>query len=148
MFVRRSVSEDEGGPVIREETKTSAGRRLELLPVAVEALKKHRLRQNEERLRYRGLWRDLGLIFPSTTGTIYAPQQPPPPLLQAILKRAGLPEIRLYDLRHTFATLVFENKEQLKLVSEMLGHSSVISCPPALSFRIQGKPRWFLRWPR
>jgi hypothetical protein len=30
--------------------RTSAGRRLKLLPVAVEALKKHRLRQNEERL--------------------------------------------------------------------------------------------------
>jgi integrase len=42
-----------------------------------------------------------------------------------LLKRAGLPDIRLYDLRHTFATLMFENKEQLKLVSEMLGHASV-----------------------
>jgi integrase len=28
-------------------------------------------------------------------------------------------------LRHTFARLIFENKEQLKLVSEMLGHASV-----------------------
>ena len=38
-----------------------------------------------------------------------------------LLKKAGLPDIRLYDLRHTFATLMFENREQLKLVSEMLG---------------------------
>ena len=42
-----------------------------------------------------------------------------------LLRRAGLPDIRLYDLRHTFATLMFENSEQLKLVSEMLGHRSV-----------------------
>jgi hypothetical protein len=42
-----------------------------------------------------------------------------------LLKRAGLPNIRLYDLRHTFATLMFESSEQLKLVSEMLGHASV-----------------------
>ena len=42
-----------------------------------------------------------------------------------LLKKAGLPDIRLYDLRHTFATLMFENSEQLKLVSEMLGHASV-----------------------
>jgi integrase len=125
MFVRRSVSEDEGRPVIREETKTSAGRRLELLPVAVEALKKHRLRQNEERLRYRGLWRDLGLIFPSTTGTIMRRNNLHRRSYKPLLKRAGLPDIRLYDLRHTFATLMFENKEQLKLVSEMLGHASV-----------------------
>jgi integrase len=42
-----------------------------------------------------------------------------------LLAAAGLPDIRLYDLRHTFATLMFENDEQLKLVSEMLGHSSI-----------------------
>ncbi len=41
------------------------------------------------------------------------------------MKKAGLPDIRLYDLRHTFATLMFENREQLKFVSEMLGHASV-----------------------
>jgi integrase len=40
-----------------------------------------------------------------------------------LLKQAGLPNIRLYDLRHTFATLMFENREQLKLVSKMLGHA-------------------------
>ena len=125
MSVRRSVSEDEGGPVIREETKTSAGRRLELLPVAVEALKKHRLRQNEERLRCRGLWRDLGLIFPSTTGTIMRRNNLHRRSYKPLLRKAGLPDIRLCDLRHTFATLMFENKEQLKLVSEMLGHASV-----------------------
>ena len=125
LSVRSSVSEDEGGPVIREETKTSAGRRLELLPVAVEALKKHRLRQNEERLRYQGLWRDLGLIFPSTTGTIMRRNNLHRRSYKPLLRRAGLPDIRLYDLRHTFATLMFENREQLKLVSEMLGHASV-----------------------
>jgi integrase len=42
-----------------------------------------------------------------------------------LLKKSGLPEIRLYDLRHTFATLMFKNREQLKLVSEMLGHASI-----------------------
>ncbi len=34
-----------------------------------------------------------------------------------------LGDIRLYGLRHTFTTLMFENSEQLKLVSEMLGHA-------------------------
>jgi integrase len=125
LSVRRSVSEDEGGPVMREETKTSGGRRLELLPVAVEALKKHRFRQNEERLRYRGLWTDLDLVFPSTTGTIMRRNNLHRRSYKPLLKRAGLPDIRLYDLRHTFATLMFENREQLKLVSEMLGHASV-----------------------
>jgi hypothetical protein len=42
-----------------------------------------------------------------------------------LLRRAGLPDIRLYELKHTFATLMFENREQLRLVSEMPGHISV-----------------------
>ena len=42
-----------------------------------------------------------------------------------LLRRAGLPDIRLYDLTHTFATLMLENKEQLRPVSGMPGHASV-----------------------
>jgi len=117
LSVRRLVSEDEGGPVIGEETKTSTGSRLELLPVAIETLKKHRVRQTKERLRYSGLWRDLGLVFPSTTGTIMRRNNLHRHSYKPLLKRAGLPDIRLYDLRYTFATLMFENREQLKRAS-------------------------------
>jgi integrase len=41
-----------------------------------------------------------------------------------ILKRVGLPEIRLYDLRHTAATLALTVGVSPKVVSEQLGHSS------------------------
>ena len=42
-----------------------------------------------------------------------------------ILKRAGLPQIRLYDLRHSHATLLLAADEHLKVVSERLGHSTI-----------------------
>jgi integrase len=42
-----------------------------------------------------------------------------------ILKRAGLPNIRLYDLRHTAATLGLIVGVSPKVVSEQLGHTSV-----------------------
>ncbi len=42
-----------------------------------------------------------------------------------LLKRAGLPDIRFHDLRHTFATLLLERGVHIKAVSELLGHSSV-----------------------
>jgi integrase len=126
LFVRRVVSEDESGFVLREETKSSGvGRRLELSSVAIEALKRHRIRQHQEHLKYRGVWEDLGLIFPSTKGTIMRRNNLHRRSYKPLLAAAGLPDIRLYDLRHTFATLMFENDEQLKLVSEMLGHSSI-----------------------
>jgi integrase len=42
-----------------------------------------------------------------------------------ILKKAGLPNIRLYDLRHTAATLGLIVGVSPKVVSEQLGHTSV-----------------------
>ena len=42
------------------------------------------------------------------------------------MKEAGLPRIRLYDLRHTCATLLLLAEENPKVVSERLGHSTVV----------------------
>ncbi len=39
--------------------------------------------------------------------------------------KAGLPRIRFHDLRHTAATLLLLRRVHPKIVSEMLGHSSV-----------------------
>jgi hypothetical protein len=41
-----------------------------------------------------------------------------------LLANAGLPNIRLYDLRHTCATLLLSRGEHPKIVGERLGHSS------------------------
>jgi len=42
-----------------------------------------------------------------------------------LLKGAGLPEIRFHDLRHTCATLLLTRNVNPKIVSEMLGHSTI-----------------------
>ena len=41
-----------------------------------------------------------------------------------LLKAAGVPLVRLYDLRHTSASLALASGEHVKVVSERLGHSS------------------------
>jgi integrase len=41
------------------------------------------------------------------------------------LKRAGLPEIRFHDLRHTAATLLLAEGVHPKIVQERLGHSQI-----------------------
>ncbi len=41
------------------------------------------------------------------------------------LERAELPDIRLYDLRNTFATLWLESGEHPKILQETLGHSRI-----------------------
>jgi integrase len=42
-----------------------------------------------------------------------------------LLRKAGLPKIRLYDLRHTTATLLLQAGENPKIVSECLSHASI-----------------------
>ena len=42
-----------------------------------------------------------------------------------LLKRAGLPQIRFHDLRHTCATLLLDRNVNPKIVSEMLGHATI-----------------------
>jgi integrase len=41
------------------------------------------------------------------------------------LRRAKLPEIRLHDLRHTFASLLIAQGAHPKLISEQLGHAGI-----------------------
>ena len=43
----------------------------------------------------------------------------------ARVRDAGLPKIRLHDLRHTYATLALQAGVHPKVVQERLGHSSI-----------------------
>jgi len=42
-----------------------------------------------------------------------------------MLGDAAPPAIRLHDLRHTHATILLRDRENVKVVSERLGHASV-----------------------
>ena len=43
----------------------------------------------------------------------------------AFLKKYGITDIRFHDLRHTFATLLIESDVSMKVVQELLGHSTI-----------------------
>ena len=62
-------------------------------------------------------------IFPSPTGGIMEPGAVRKKL-KRILKRAGLEELRMHDLRHTYATLALQNGVDVKTLSGILGHYS------------------------
>jgi integrase len=124
--VRRSLSKDDDGRLVIKATKTERGRTIALLPQVVEALRAHRKRQAEERLKYSGLWRDEDLVFPSTTGSTMSWNNLVGRNLKPLMRAAGLPQgTRPYDLRHTFATLMLEQGENPKVVQEVLGHSHI-----------------------
>jgi integrase len=92
---------------------------------AVGALLRHRELQDAERARANGSWRDRGLVFPNTIGGYADYTNLMPRHFKPLLRRAGLPDVRFHDLRHTCATLLLTKGVHPKIVSEMLGHSSV-----------------------
>lgn len=116
----------EGGRHTLGETKTRRGRRLvNLTPRTVAVLKAHRKRQLEQRVELAGMYEDHGLIFASEIGTPLNPENLVKRSFKPLLKRAGLPEIRFHDLRHTCATLLMGRGVHPKLVQELLGHATI-----------------------
>jgi integrase len=55
-----------------------------------------------------------------------------------IAKRAGSENVRLHDLRHTFASLMLLRGAKPKVISEALGHSSVAFTMDVYSHIIEG----------
>lgn len=110
------------------EVKTAYSRRsVRLTRIAVEALRAHRARQNEERLALGSEWNTaLDLVFPNTLGGIMIPDNLAKRSFKKFLEQAGLSkEIRFHDLRHTAATLLLSRGVNPKVVSEMLGHADI-----------------------
>ena len=113
-------------------------RRISLSPATVAALKAHRKRQLEERIAKAGLWEDHGLVFPSSVGTPKSQRNLNREFKNAA-KRAGLPDhFKLYDLRHTCATLLLTRNVHPKYVQELLGHASIAQTLDTYSHVIPG----------
>jgi integrase len=128
VLVRRTLTrgEDGRGWVVGASTKSGKGRRVRLTRQAASALKDHRKRQLEERLRLAGLWHDQGLIFPNETGSLFNPSNLRNRSFRRIKARASVREdLRFHDLRHTCATLLLSEGVKVKVVSELLGHASI-----------------------
>lgn len=124
--VRQTLVLVKGGFVLEGRLKTKASKRnIELRPEAVGALRLHRKRQLEERMRLGGVPEDYGLVFASTVGTPIRRQNLHRRSFKPLLRKAALPDIRFHDLRHTFASLTLAKGANINTVSKMLGHSSV-----------------------
>ena len=66
------------------------------------------------------------MVFPTSIGTPYTLSSLTNKWFKAALVKAELTGFNLYSLRHTHATLLLANGENVKVASERLGHSTVV----------------------
>ena len=119
--------------------KTDRSRRIIRLPqVAVSALYAHRARQEQERQVCGSRWRETGMVFTTSIGTmldqrnmlrafyaIMSTPDPRDPEPDPKKKRKLLPRLRFHDLRHIAATLLLAQGVHPRYIMELLGHSSI-----------------------
>ena len=116
-----------GGAVFDAPKNNKSRRTVKLTRSAIEALKRHKAAQNEERLKLGSLWQDHGLVFPNRVGKPMDHNNLYKRDFKKTLARAGLPlTFRFHDLRHTCATLLLSRNVNQKVVQEMLGHATII----------------------
>ena len=86
----------------------------------LEAWREHQL---FERLEWDTAWTDSGRVFtredgsPLRRGWLYEH-------FKALVRKASLPPVRFHDLRHGAATMLIAAGQPVKVVSEILGHST------------------------
>jgi integrase len=112
------------GKAIDSTPKTSAGRRtVPLDQHLVTALRAHWDGQMAERLAAGEAWAGTGHVFVNELGEPYHPDYFSD-RFDKLTRAVKLRRIRLHDTRHTAASLMLASGVQVKVVSEMLGHSS------------------------
>jgi integrase len=110
---------------VEAEPKTQKSRRsVVLAPFAVEALKEHRIRQLETKLKAGQAWQEHDYVFCTSIGTHLNPNHVVVEF-KKLLKQAELPNIRFHDLRHSAATLLLSLGVHPKVVQEVLGHTEI-----------------------
>lgn len=114
----------DGGGLVFSEPKNASRRTVDLPERTLEALKLHRKRQAEEKLSASS-YEDDELVFATTRGTPLDAQNMVNRSFKPLLERAGLPDIRFHDLRHTCATLLLGRGVHPKMVQHLLGHATI-----------------------
>ena len=138
--VRTAGSERRTRLVVGELKTPRSRRTLFLTPQIVELLRRHRVRQAEDRIAVGEAWEDYGLIFPSRIGTPLDPDNVSH-VFSRICRRAGLGHWHLHELRHSGASLMLAQGTDLYVVSEVLGHSSVAITKDVYGHLVEGQKR-------
>ena len=87
-------------------------------------LRRHRVRQKQDRLKAGAAWQSCDLVFSSTIGSALDDRNVRRAFAE-VLQAAKLPPMRIHDLRHTCASLLLAQGVHPKAVQAILGHSQI-----------------------
>jgi len=114
-----------GGDFLFTTPKNDKERVIKAAPSVMAVLQKIKSQQANLKLSTGHQWtNEKDLVFVNDAGghvvdsTVYRH-------LKEIVARIGIPETRFHDLRHTYATLSIQSGDDIKTVSENLGHATV-----------------------
>ncbi|MED0983007.1 tyrosine-type recombinase/integrase [Bacillus paramycoides] len=125
IVVNKSLVKTETG-LSNASTKTkSSNRSISISPFVVQELLSYYTYKKKELFRWGIHLQEENYIF--SGNALHDPLHPDAPhqFLKIHYERAGVPRIRIHDLRHTHATLMLQAGEHPKIVQDRLGHSSI-----------------------
>lgn len=124
LYVQRQVQSVPGKGKIFLEPKTRAGQRaIKLGEGVLQKLRVHKEQQSLQKTFAGSQWQGKDLIFPTRIGTPEDPGNLRKDFLK-VLDKAGLPHIRIHDLRHTAASIMLNRGVPPIVVSRRLGHAN------------------------
>jgi len=105
------------------KVKTMASKsKIVLSDIVIIALKQEQLQQKEHQLKNGPNYKNLDFTWAHSDGSPYLPDYLYAAFIK-LLKKAGLPVIRPHDMRHTFATLLWESGLDDKSISAAARHA-------------------------
>jgi integrase len=122
--VRGTLSRIDGELVVTEPKTAKSKRFVPLSEPARQLLRDVEAAQAEERSLAGSVWRRTGFVFTTEFGEPCDPRNAFRALRVAATK-AGLPQAGLHTLRHSAASVMLTRGVPLKVVSDILGHSSI-----------------------
>jgi integrase len=125
--VWRALQRVDGVMTLLEPKTEGSHRKIDLPAVTIAALREHRIRQEHAREWAGSGWAGnaWNLVFTTGKGTPLDERGVLRRFQDRILKNAGVPKMRIHDLRHSAVAILMAQGVDARSIAELLGHSSV-----------------------